>query len=45
MPKWWRLSLPLNVPIVDAVQHGTPSTPEQEEPIDEAAAAGDTESP
>ena len=31
--------------LVDAVPHGTPSTPEEEEPGDEAAAAGDTKSP
>ena len=47
--------MPLNVPkaeaegiadkLVDAVQHGVPSTPEKEEPSDETAAAGDTESP
>ena len=42
MPKWWRPSLPLNMSeaeaeriggkLVDAVQHDTPSLPEEEEP-------------
>ena len=42
MPEWWRPSLPLNVSeaeaeriagkLVVAVQHGTPSTAEEEEP-------------
>ena len=42
MPKWWRPSLSLDVSgaeaeriagkLVDAVQHGTPSIPEEEEP-------------
>ena len=31
--------------LVDALQHRTPSTPEEEEPSDEAGAVGDTESP